>query len=298
MANARWIVALADAGRTVDEIVLRLGAPGKGAIADQRAFLNGARAIGGAKVATGDVVECWSERRARSERAPVAAEVGVLAREGAVLLAHKPALLPTEPERRGADALVTRLAKSLGVPSVHAASRLDVGVSGVVACATGPEGTRRLAEAKARGDLRRVYVAIVAGAHDGEGRWDSPIEGRAAATAWRAIASARGATWLEIELITGRTHQIRLHASRAGAPLFGDRAHGGPGRIAHASGKTEDVGRPLLHAIAAGLFEGSADGPVIGAVDPPPDDLRAAWLALDGSPSAWEGWRPPWERPR
>jgi 23S rRNA-/tRNA-specific pseudouridylate synthase len=99
---------------------------------------------------------------------------------------------------------------------------------------------------------------------------------------------------LELELVTGRTHQIRAHASGAGAPILGDRAHGGLRRITHASGRTVDVGRPMLHAMAAALEE--AGSAAFAAVDPAPEDLREVWRTLDGDPAAWEGWRPPWER--
>lgn len=289
MANAIWIVASSDEGAPVEAIAGRMGAAERD-VAAGRVFVDGRRAAPGQVVRAGERVELW---RARSS-APSSAEAPAIAsRSGDVLLAVKPAGLATEPERRGEDALVTRLAASLRVPRVHAASRLDAGVSGLVACAVGARGAARLAAAREHGQLRRVYVAIAAGALEGEGTWDAPVGGKPALTRWIARGIARGATWLELELVTGRMHQIREHAAGAGVPLLGDAQHGGPRRIATARGAIVEPRRPLLHAAAAALLDRGAT-PALAAVLPPPDDMRAAWLALDGEPSAWEGWKPPW----
>ena len=52
---------------------------------------------------------------------------------------------------------------------------------------------------------------------------------------------------LSVEPITGRTHQIRVHASHAGAPLLGDRDYGGPTRWTLKSGKSVTLDRIALH---------------------------------------------------
>jgi len=288
MARAKWIVASVDDGAPIERIAEHLRAPQ--AVAEGRVFIDGRRATPGERVQTGAVVELWAARVKSSADA-----VEILARDGEVLFAAKPAELATEPERRGGDALVGRLAVALGCPQVHAASRLDVGVSGVVACATGPQGTARLARAKQRGELRRVYLAIAGARLEGQGVWETPVDGKPATTRWAARASTARATWLELELVTGRTHQIRVHAAGAGAPLLGDRSHGGVRRLAAASGAMVEVRRPMLHGAAAALFEGGV-APALEAILPSPEDLRATWLALDGDAAAWEGWLPPWRR--
>lgn len=298
MANAVWIVAPEDDGAAVEVIAARIERSGD-PVAEGRVFVGGRRAAAGLVLRAGDRVELWRSRGATARAGAPASprtRIEVAARDGEVLFAVKPADLATEPERRGGDALVTRLAADLGGRRVHAASRLDAGVSGLVACATGPRGAARLAAAKEHGQLRRVYVAIASGVITGTGLWEGDVEGKPASTRWRARAAARGATWLELELITGRTHQIRVHAAAAGAPLLGDAAHGGPRRIATTRGSMIELRRPMLHAAAAALLDRGAR-PALAAVLPPPDDLRSTWLALDGDPAAWEGWLPPWSSP-
>ena len=292
MSSARrWIVRAGDETGGVDAVALRMGPAGRGAVESGRAFVNGVRAATGASVKIGDMVEVWAAR-------PVAVgtdlEPTILAQRGEVLFALKPASLPTEPERRGGDALVTRLARLLGVQRVHAASRLDLGVSGVVACATGPLGTTLLARARESGRYRRVYLAIAGGHLEGQGTWDGAIEGRRAQTAWATRGGARDATWLELELDTGRTHQIRIHAKVAEHPLIGDKAYGGRAAITAASGSIIEPRRIMLHAVAARLELPAHEGGPFEATAPVPDEMRSLWRALDGAPAAWEEWRAPW----
>jgi 23S rRNA pseudouridine955/2504/2580 synthase/23S rRNA pseudouridine1911/1915/1917 synthase len=84
---------------------------------------------------------------------------------------------------------------------------------------------------------------------------------------------------------TGRTHQIRVHASHAGAPLVGDVVYGGPNRIVTASGAVVAVRRIGLHAAwvevpaCAGLWRVDA---------PPPADLTEIWQLLSGDGGAWQ----------
>ena len=82
----------------------------------------------------------------------------------------------------------------------------------------------------------------------------------------------------------------------AGSPLLGDGAHDGLRRFAGSDGAMHEVGRPMLHATAAALLD-RGPRPALEATWPAPADMRATWLALDGDPTAWEGWVPPWRRP-
>lgn len=289
----RWIVRAGDEAGGVEAVVARMGRAGRGAVADGRAFVNGARAASGTTVAIGDVVEVWA---ARPIDPGIDLEPRVIVQRGEVLFADKAALLPTEPERRGGDSVVTRLAQALGLPRVHAMSRLDLGVSGVILCASGPRGTSTLTRARDEKRYRRIYVAIATGILEGDGTWNTPIDGRSARTSWKARHHARGATWLELELDTGRTHQIRIHASGAGHALVGDRAYGGPTRVTSSAGSVVEPRRIMLHAAAARVELHADEGGVIEATSLVPEEVRAVWRALDGAAAAWEEWRPPWPR--
>lgn len=317
----RWVVRAGDGARLA-EVLEHLGeqalrdprAPEllANAATEGRTFLNGRRAKPDDPVRPGDEVVVFAGR-STDERG----DVTVLARAGGLVIADKPAALPTTPDRRGERSLLGEVARLLSAAdglrieahAVHAASRLDVGVSGAVLCAVGERAQRHAAATRAAGRVHRVYVGIAGGAIEGEGTWDAPI-GRAggsggrsrpvaggrdaepSATRYRSIAWARGAraegrtTLLRCEPITGRMHQIRVHAAAAGAPLLGDREHGGPRTLVDRRGSVIPLHRIALHALSVELP--GEDGKLLRAVAPLPDELRALWKALDGDSAAWD----------
>ncbi|MFN8010763.1 MAG: RluA family pseudouridine synthase [Holophagaceae bacterium] len=72
--------------------------------------------------------------------------------------------------------------------------------------------------------------------------------GRPAQTRFRVLARTPQAALVECELLTGRTHQIRVHLQHLGAPLFGDALYGGARRWLDAERRPLDMPHPLLHA--------------------------------------------------
>jgi 23S rRNA-/tRNA-specific pseudouridylate synthase len=294
----RWTVRPGD-GHTVREVLSRAGADDD-AVSDGRVFV-GPRRVRGAdeEVRAGDVV---------SVAARVASEgplVTLLWNAGDFVAAEKPAGIPTIPDHAGSShALLHGVARVLGVePSgLHATSRLDRDVSGVVVFTLTKGAAERLARARAEGAYERRYVAVVARApepHDGT--WDVPI-GRArdprlrmasgrdpvdARTRYQVVGrTPRGEAMLAVAPLTGRTHQIRVHSAHAGAPLLGDRAYGGPSRVTLATGRVLEPGRIALHA--ARVVVPGRDGSPVLVTSPIPTELRSLWSALGGDPAAWE----------
>lgn len=212
------------------------------------------------------------------------------------VIVDKPAGIPTEPGKERGPSLRDQVASWIaekgerGRSEPHAVSRLDTNVTGAVVFTRTPQGAKLLATAKERGDYRRVYVALAYGVTPPEGTWRAPVGGRNAETSFRALGVAgpgrKPVTLLEALPRTGRTHQIRIHASTAGAPLAGDRRYGGPSTVATPTGAMISVSRPMLHALAVSFPD--ASGAQVIARAQVPADMAALWSALDGRPEAWE----------
>jgi 23S rRNA pseudouridine1911/1915/1917 synthase len=251
------------------------------------------------RVRDGDVVEVAPPRPPRADG------IRILVKTSDLVAVDKPAGVPTIPDHGGsAHALVALAATVLGIreSALHPTSRLDRDVSGVVIFALNRDAARRLVRARVDGLYERRYVAIAARAPSADGgTWDAPI-GRArdprlrtvggreaieAATRYAVSARApSGAVLLALAPLTGRTHQIRVHAAHAGAPVIGDRTYGGPARITLASGRVVEPRRIALHA--ARVVVPDEHGSALAVLAPIPPDIADLWLLLGGAPDAWQ----------
>jgi 23S rRNA pseudouridine955/2504/2580 synthase/23S rRNA pseudouridine1911/1915/1917 synthase len=178
-------------------------------------------------------------------------------------------------------------------------SRLDVGVSGVVTLARDAHGRELASTLRARGQLGRRYLALLPRAPEpAEGLWTQPVDGKPAETRYASVGLASPAyvpsrsvtreairpALVALSPVTGRTHQLRIHAASAGAPLLGDVAHGGTARLLLPSGSVRAFGRVCLHAVWVALELGAEQ---LQVTAPMPDDLLALWGELGGAPDDW-----------
>lgn len=169
-----------------------------------------------------------------------------------------------------------RAAKHHPLP-VH---RLDRETSGAILFARDPE-TRAALEAMFRErSVEKTYWAMAAGRfRTREGRFSFRIleergrssvnpRGQEAETLWRVLAAHPAATELEVDLLTGRMNQIRVHCAHAGHPLIGERKY--------ARGKTSPLPlrsrRVALHAWRL-KFVHPRGGAVVEVEAPLPEDL-------------------------
>ncbi|HUA01953.1 MAG TPA: RluA family pseudouridine synthase [Candidatus Aquilonibacter sp.] len=173
--------------------------------------------------------------------------------------------------------------------------RLDKETSGVIVIARTDEAHRKLVEDFQERRVQKTYVALLHGKIKGEsGTVDLPVsrdlrrrsrmtarrrEGRAALTDWRARLRLGAFTFVEADIHTGRTHQIRVHFSALGCPVAGDTLYGAPRQERVDSEVLAPLGRNFLHA-ARIAFDHPRTKERIDVRAPLPPELRDYLLAL------------------
>jgi 23S rRNA pseudouridine1911/1915/1917 synthase len=185
--------------------------------------------------------------------------------------------------------------------SLGMVQRLDRDTSGVAVFSIHPRSHGGLTAVFAGRRVRKRYLALVAG-HPLEpvGEFRSLLArqrstnrmksvekgGKEAITRYRVIEEFHDASLVEIEIPTGRSHQIRVHFSEAGHPLLGDAAYGGPASLMGLA-----LPRQMLHAATLD-FVHPVSGEALSIVAPLSDDmarliavLKSGGLEGDGGSS-------------
>ena len=180
----------------------------------------------------------------------------ILHRDRSILAVDKPADLSVLAEGWNKDApyLVKMLEGQFG--KIWVVHRLDKGTSGVIVFALTAEAHRSLNIQFEKHDVEKAYHALV----NGIPRWDEKVtkfplrvnvgnkhrtvvddrNGVPAETRFRLLERYQAAALVEASPMTGRTHQIRVHAYALGYPLVGDVLYSAP--------ETDLIARPALHA--------------------------------------------------
>ena len=166
--------------------------------------------------------------------------------DDALLVLDKPAGLPAVPGRPAHlhDCLASRAQARW--PDALVVHRLDMATSGLIVMARGAEAQRRLSHAFADRQVHKRYIALVSGrldTADGRGEIDLPLiadwpnrpkqkvdpaAGKPSLTRYRVLAHEAQATRVELEPVTGRSHQLRVHLQAIGHPILGDTLYADP----------------------------------------------------------------------
>jgi tRNA pseudouridine32 synthase/23S rRNA pseudouridine746 synthase len=159
-------------------------------------------------------------------------------------------------------------------PDALVVHRLDMATSGLLLMARGANAQRAINRAFSEGWVEKRYVAQVAGLLKPDGMWrtiDLPIavdwprrplrvinaDGKTSQTRWRCVAqdAQRQSSHLELEPLTGRSHQLRVHMQAMGHPILGD--------ALYAPAQIEAMApRLLLHACALSLVHPHSGTPM------------------------------------
>ena len=163
------------------------------------------------------------------------------------------------------------LAESEMLQPIH---RLDKETSGLLLLATTPESLTRLSELFAKGKIHKTYMALVHGHFDSDkgrkGIWDTTLAKEAggrknprgngkkvrAVTEYMVEKQTSHYALVEINLLTGRKHQIRRHAKLAGHPIVGDQRYGSPRAIQFLK-ENREFHRMGLHAFRLEFQDGT-----------------------------------------
>ncbi len=193
------------------------------------------------QVVPGDVITVELDEQT-PEYPAEAGELAIRYEDDFLLAVDKPAGMLIHPSRsRLTGTLANRVAwyyqKTGQKSAFHPLTRLDRDTFGIVLLAKSAHVHALLQQTESR----KFYQALVWGGPAGEeGTIDAPIarrplpsllrcireDGKPSVTRWRVLQRLAGFTKLELEAVTGRTHQLRLHCAHEGCPILGDPQYG------------------------------------------------------------------------
>lgn len=259
-------------------------------IREGRAQVNGAvEKKPGRKVSETDAVSCDVPPPVAVEAQPEDIPLQILYEDDDLAVVVKPCGMVVHPAAGNEDgtlvnALLFHLKNLSGIGGalrpgiVH---RLDKDTSGLLLVAKNDATHAALSDALKARTIHKTYRAVARGAFkEPTGVVEAPIgrspkdrkkmaivpDGRYARTEYRVLEPLRGATLVDVNLITGRTHQIRVHFASIGHPLLGDPLYGGKNR--------PPVGRLMLHARRIEFTHPTTGQPMVFEAPEPPEFLQ------------------------
>ena len=260
---------------------------------------NGKEAAKSLRVETGQIIEVLMPDNSPQAAIPVTPVAGleVIYNDDDIVVVNKPIGVAAHPSGSwtGPTVVGALIAAGYTITTSGPAERsgivqrLDVGTSGLMMVAKSERAYLALKDAFRKRSVHKIYHALVQGHLDpSTGTIDAPIDrhprddykmaviagGKESITHYKVIEYHRGVSLVEVELETGRTHQIRVHFSALNHPLVGDSMYGADPNLAQSLG----ISRPWLHALKLS-FEHPITGIHLELSAPYPSDLQAS-LAL------------------
>ncbi|MCH5599707.1 RluA family pseudouridine synthase [Niabella ginsengisoli] len=231
-------------------------------------------------------------------------EIIVFENDSIVALNKPPGMLSI-PDREGKEPSLKDFLKQ-EYPDIFTVHRLDKETSGLIIFAKNAEAHKHFSRQFEERKTVKIYLGLVTGAlQNDEGSIDAPIaenmakrgsmlihkRGKTALTDYKVLKKLKMYSWVQFQIHTGRTHQIRIHAKELGAALVGDTLYGDGKPILLSSFKnkfklSKDVleEKPLLNRLALHAFQlkiTDEQGNTIDLEAPLHKDLKVTVLQLE-----------------
>jgi len=222
--------------------------------------------------------------------------LNIVYEDESIIVLNKPAGLVVHPAAGHADGtLVNALlhfdADLARIPRAGIVHRLDKETTGLMVVARNLRAHKHLVEALQQRNVKREYQAVVQGVITAGGTIDAPIgrhvrdrirmcvrdDGKPATTHYRVIRRFRDHSHVQMQLESGRTHQIRVHMQHIRHPIIGDPVYAGRQRIPSQAGHEliellRNFKRQALHAFRLSLLHPQS-GKSLSWRSPLPDDM-------------------------
>jgi 23S rRNA pseudouridine1911/1915/1917 synthase len=214
------------------------------------------------KLKGGETISIEAELEPIVPMQPEVIPIDVVFEDDDIIVIDKPAGLVVHPgagnpRRTLLNGLLSYDPALASVPRAGIVHRLDKDTSGLLVVARNLRSHQRLVEMLEQRQVKRIYRAVCQTALTGGGAIDAPIDrnprdrtrmmvregGRESRTRYRLVERFRVHSHIELELESGRTHQIRVHMAHIRAPLVGDPVYGGRPRLPR--GPSDELRREL-----------------------------------------------------
>lgn len=250
------------------------------------------------KIKAGDTIEYTIADEPQTTLIPENIPLTIIWEDDHLIVVNKPPGMVVHPaagHKQGTliNALISRCEKlaSLGAPLrpgiVH---RLDKDTSGLIVVAKDDISYVKLQKQFKKREVKKHYLALLYGNLKkdrgeinkaiGRAVWDRKKmstrtgKGKEAITQFEVMKRLRSATLAKVKIITGRTHQIRVHFAASGHPVLGDRLYGKKTLLKFAH-KTVILNRQMLHAHSLELKHPVTGSPLVFTAQMPEDMKRA-----------------------
>lgn len=287
----------------------------KHAIEEGDVLVNGTEPKVSQHLKAGDIVSLHIEPAIEAVAVPQNIPLNIVYEDASIIVINKPAGMvvhpaPGNPDNTLVNALLfhcTDLSGIGGVIRPGIIHRLDKETSGLIVAAKSDEAHRKLSAQFEHHDVHKNYIALVwgdvkgqsgeivlpVGRHPGDRKKMSTRSkrGKNALTLWKIRERYGTATLLDIEIKTGRTHQIRVHLSERGYPVIGDAVYGNASKLQTVKNsilkaEIKSLTRQVLHAAKLSFIHPQSDDRVVFTAPLPQDMENLLALFRMASPAA------------